>query len=111
MNKSLASIVLSLLCLVMVSKNLARISSSYNPPNSAWPNIYDLDNPNNSKINFDFIEKNGTKVFFSTSNNLKIVHKNLCAYNKAPCTPTKNYLNQFNIKKNKFGYLTLELKK
>ncbi len=111
MNKSLASIVLSLLCLVMVSKNLARISSSYNPPNSAWPNIYDLDNPNNSKINFDFIEKNGTKIFFSTSNNLKIVHKNLCAYNKAPCTPTKNYLNQFNIKKNKFGYLTLELKK
>ena len=48
---------------------------------------------------------------FSSSDNLKIVHKNLCAYNLAPCTPTKNYLNQFNIDKNKLGYLTLKLKK
>ena len=74
----------------------------------AWPNIYDLNNPNNVKLDFNFVEKN---FFFSSSDNLKIVHKNLCAYNIAPCTPTKNYLNQFNIDKNKFGYITLKLKK
>ena len=84
---------------------------NYNYINSAWPNIYDLDNLNNGKTDFEFVEKNGTKIFYSLSDNLKIVHKNLCAYNKAPCTPTKNYLNQFNIEKNNFGYLTLKLNK
>ena len=87
-NKSLVSIILSLLCLVMITKSIIRINSNYNYTNSAWPNI-----------------------FFSSSDNLKIVHKNLCAYNNAPCTPTKNYLNQFDIKKNNFGYLSLKLKK
>ena len=110
-NKSLVSITLSFLCLVMVTKSIVRINSNYNYTNSAWPNIYDLDNPNNGKTNFKFVEKNGTKIFYSLSDNLKIVHKNLCAYNKAPCTPTKNYLNQFNIEKNNFGYLTLKLNK
>ena len=95
----------------MITKSIVRINSNYNYINSAWPNIYDLDKPNNYKINFDFVEKNGTKIFFSSSDNLKIVNKNLCAYNKAPCTPTKNYLNQFDIKKNNFGYLILKLKK
>ena len=110
-NKSLVSVTLSILCLVMITKSIVRINSNYNYINSAWPNIYDLDKPNNYKINFDFVEKNGTKIFFSSSDNLKIVNKNLCAYNKAPCTPTKNYLNQFDIKKNNFGYLILKLKK
>ena len=105
------SIILSILCLVIITKNVARINSNYNFVSSAWPNIYDLDNPNSDKVSFKFIEKNGTKIFFSSSDNLKIVHKNLCAYNKAPCTPTKNYLNQFNIERNNFGYLTLKLKK
>ncbi len=111
LNKSLATISLSLLCLLMATKSVVRIHSNYNYINSAWPNIYDLDNPNSDKINFEFIEKNGTKIFYSSSDNLKIVHKNLCAYNKAPCTPTKNYLNQFSIEKNNFGYLTLKLNK
>ena len=110
-NKSLVSITLSLLCLVMVTKSIVRINSNYNNTNSAWPNIYDLDNPNNGKTNFESVEKNGTKIFYSSSDNLKIVHKNLCAYNKAPCTPTKNYLNQFNIEKNNLGYLILKLNK
>ena len=110
-NKSLVSIILSLLCLVMITKSIIRINSNYNNTNSAWPNIYDLDNPNNGKAKFEFVEKNGLKIFFSSSDNLKIVHKNLCAYNNAPCTPTKNYLNQFDIEKNNFGYLTLKLKK
>ena len=110
-NKSLVLITLSFLCLVMITKSIVRINSNYNYINSAWPNIYDLDKPNNYKTNFDFVEKNGTKIFFSSSDNLKIVHKNLCAYNKAPCTPTKNYLNQFDIKKNNFGYLILKLNK
>ncbi len=110
-NKFLVSTTLSLLCLVMVTKSIVRINSNYNYTNSAWPNIYDLDNPNNAKKNFEFIEKTGTKIFFSSSDNLKIVHKNLCAYNKAPCTPTKNYLNQFNIETNNFGYLILKLNK
>ena len=110
-NKSLVSIILSLLCLVMITKSIIRINSNYNYTNSAWPNIYDLDNPNNGKVKFEFVEKNGLKIFFSSSDNLKIVHKNLCAYNNAPCTPTKNYLNQFYIKKNNFGYFTLKLNK
>ncbi len=110
-NKSLATITLALLCLFMFSKSIVRINSNYIYTNSAWPNIYDLDNPNNYEINFEFVEKNGTKIFFSSSDNLKIVHKNLCAYNKAPCTPTKNYLNQFNIEKNNFDYLILKLYK
>ncbi len=110
-SKSLVTITLSLLCLFMVSKSIVRIYSNYNFVNSAWPNIYDLDNPNNVKVEFKFVEKNGIKIYFSSSDNLKIVHKNLCAYNLAPCTPTKNYLNQFNIDKNKLGYLTLKLKK
>ena len=110
-NKSLVSITLSLLCLVMVTKSIVRINSNYNNTNSAWPNIYDLDNPNNGKTNFESVEKNGTKIFYSSSDNLKIVHKNLCAYNKAPCAPTKNYLNQFNIEKNNLGYLILKLNK
>jgi len=108
-NKFYTSIVLSLLCLVMFSKSAVRIISNFNFAHSAWPNIYDLDNPNSGKRNFKFLEKNGTKIYFSSSDNLKIVHKNLCAYNKSPCTPTKNYLNQFDIKKNNFGYLTLKL--
>ena len=110
-NKSLVSIIFSILCLVMITKSIVRINSNYNYTNSAWPNIYDLDNPNNGKVKFEFVEKNGLKIFFSSSDNLKIVHKNLCAYNNAPCTPTKNYLNQFDIEKNNFGYFTLKLKK
>ena len=110
-NKSLVSVTLSILCLVMITKSIVRINLNYNYTNSAWPNIYDLDKPNNYKINFEFVEKNGTKIFYSSSDNLKIVHKNLCAYNKAPCTPTKNYLNQFDIEKNNFGYLILKLNK
>ena len=110
-NKSLVSIIFSILCLVMITKSIVRINSNYNYTNSAWPNIYDLDNPNNGKTKFAFVEKNGLKIFFSSSDNLKIVHKNLCAYNNAPCTPTKNYLNQFDIEKNNFGYFTLKLKK
>ncbi len=110
-NKSLVSITLSILCLVMITKSIVRINLNYNYTNSAWPNIYDLDKPNNYKTNFEFVEKNGTKIFYSSSDNLKIVHKNLCAYNKAPCTPTKNYLNQFDIEKNNFGYLILKLNK
>ena len=98
-NKSLVSVTLSILCLVMITKSIVRINLNYNYTNSAWPNIYDLDKPNNYKKNFEFVEKNGTKIFYSSSDNLKIVHKNLCAYNKAPCTPTKNYLNQFDIEK------------
>ena len=92
-------------------KKCIDICSKYNNVNSAWPNIYDLNNPNNTKVDFNFVEKNRTKIYFSSSDNLKIVHKNLCAYNLAPCTPTKNYLNQFNIYKNKRGYLTLKLNK
>ena len=95
----------------MVTKNTVRIYSKYNYVNSAWPNIYDINNPNNTKVDFNFVEKNRTNIYFSTSDNLKIVHKNLCAYNLAPCTPTKNYLNQFNVDKNKLGYLTLKLNK
>ncbi len=110
-NKSLVSITLSILCLVMITKSIVRINLNYNYTNSAWPNIYDLDKPNNYKTNFEFVEKNGIKIFYSSSDNLKIVHKNLCAYNKAPCAPTKNYLNQFDIEKNNFGYLILKLKK
>ena len=110
-NKSLVSVTLSILCLVMITKSIVRINLNYNYTNSAWPNIYDLDKPNNYKTNFEFVEKNGTKIFYSSSDNLKIVHKNLCAYNKAPCTPTKNYLNQFDIEKNNFGYLILKLNK
>ena len=110
-NKSLVTITLSLLCFVMITKSIVRINSNHIYVNSAWPNIYDLNDPNNVKLDFNFVEKNGTKVFFSSSDNLKIVHKNLCAYNIAPCTPTKNYLNQFNIYKNKLGYLTLKLNK
>ena len=109
--KSLVSISLSILCFIMITKSIVRINSNYDLINSAWPNIYDLDNPNNNNINFEFIVKNGTKIFFSSTDNLKIVHKNLCAYNKAPCTPTKNYLNQFNIEKNNLGYLILKLNK
>ena len=88
-NKSLVTTTLTLLCLAMVTKNTVRIYSKYNYVNSAWPNIYDLDNPNNTKVDFNFVEKNRTNIYFSTSDNLKIVHKNLCAYNLAPCTPTK----------------------
>ena len=95
----------------MVTKNILRINENFNLISSAWPNIYDLDNPNNGKAVFNFVEKNGIKIFYSSSENLKIVHKNLCAYNNAPCTPTKNYLNQFYIEKNNFGYLTLKLNK
>ena len=109
--KSLVSISLSILCFIMITKSIVRINSNYDLINSAWPNIYDLDNPNNNNINFEFIVKNGTKIFFSSTDNLKIVHKNLCAYNKAPCTPTKKYLNQFNIEKNNLGYLILKLDK
>ncbi len=109
--KSLVAIVLSLLCLVMVTKNILRINENYNFISTSWPNIYDLDNKNSGKKTFNFVEKNGLKIFYSSSENLKIVHKNLCAYNNAPCTPTKNYLNQFYIKKNNFGYFTLKLNK
>ena len=95
----------------MVTKNILRINENYNFISTSWPNIYDLDNKNSGKKTFNFVEKNGLKIFYSSSENLKIVHKNLCAYNNAPCTPTKNYLNQFYIEKNNFGYFTLKLNK
>ena len=63
-NKSLVSITLSLLCLVMVTKSIVRINSNYNNTNSAWPNIYDLDNPNNGKKKFESVEKNGWDLYW-----------------------------------------------
>ena len=61
-NKSLVTITLSLLCLVMITKSIVRINSNHIYVNSAWPNIYDLNDPNNVKLDFNFVEKNGTKV-------------------------------------------------
>ncbi len=108
---NITSILLILLSISFFIKNGNRIYNNIGSQFSAWPNIYDLENKNHNKINFDYITKNGLKIYHSTSDNLKIVHKKLCAYNYAPCTPTKNYLNQFRVKNNKNGYLILELNK